>query len=177
MASALATVDVKDLAGHEARRLKVEDRIDDVGDLAHVPDWMKGLESLIRLDRMHRRLDGAEGDCVHANTALGVLDGKRLGRRVESALRQRGKDRGYGGHRMVDEARGNLNDMAATLLLHLGDGELRGVEEPGGVDAQDGSVIGLGVLGEGLGDEDARVVDERWIALSQLPGNCDRDRP
>jgi hypothetical protein len=62
---------------------------------------------------------------------------------------------------MVDEARGNLNDMAPALLLHLGDGELRGVEEPGGVDAQDGSVIGLGVLGEGLGDEDARVVDER----------------
>jgi len=50
--------------------------------------------------------------------------------------------------------------MAAALLLHLGDGELRDVEESGEVDAQDGGVVGLGVLGEGLGDEDAGVVDE-----------------
>ena len=161
MASALAAVDVKDLARHETRRLKVEDRINDVGNLAHAPDGMKGVEGLMGLYRMHRRLDDAEGDRVHANTALGVFDGEGFGRRVESALRQRGEDRGHGGHRVVDEARGDLDDMAAALLFHLGDGELRGVEEPGGVDAQDGGEVGLGVLGEGLADEDAGVVDER----------------
>src|SRR5271156_5065833 len=51
--------------------------------------------------------------------------------------------------------------MAAALLLHLGDGELRDVKEPGDVDAQDRHVVGLGVLGERFGDEDAGVVDER----------------
>jgi len=69
MAGALAAVDVKDLAGHEARRLKLEDRVDDVGDLAHVPDWMKGLESLMCLDGMHRRLDDPERDGIHARTS------------------------------------------------------------------------------------------------------------
>jgi hypothetical protein len=49
MASALAAVDVKDLARHEARRLKVEYRIYDFGDLAHAPDGMKGVESLMGL--------------------------------------------------------------------------------------------------------------------------------
>jgi hypothetical protein len=63
--------------------------------------------------------------------------------------------------RVGDETRGDLDDVAAALLLHLGDGELRDVEEPGEVDTQDGSVVGLGILGEGFGDEDAGVVDER----------------
>jgi hypothetical protein len=51
--------------------------------------------------------------------------------------------------------------MAATPLLHLGDGELCDVKEPGDVDAQDRRVVGLGVLSERFGDEDAGVVDER----------------
>ena len=64
--------------------------------------------------------------------------------------------------------------MAAALLLHLGDGELRDVEESGEVDAQDGGVVGLGVLGEGLGDEDAGVVDECVDAPESLYGFGDR---
>ena len=47
------------------------------------------------------------------------------------------------------------------LLLHLGDGELRDVKEAGDVDAEHRRVIGLGVLGERLGDENAGVVDQR----------------
>jgi hypothetical protein len=51
--------------------------------------------------------------------------------------------------------------MAAALLLHLGDGELRHVKEARDIDAQDRRVVGLGVLSERFGDEDAGVVDER----------------
>jgi hypothetical protein len=51
--------------------------------------------------------------------------------------------------------------MTAALLLHLGDRELRDVKEAGDVDAQDRRVVGLGVLRERFGDEDAGVVDER----------------
>jgi hypothetical protein len=51
--------------------------------------------------------------------------------------------------------------MAAALLLHLGDDELRDVKEAGDVDAQDRSIVGFGVLGERFGDKDAGVVDER----------------
>src|SRR6516162_7794917 len=51
--------------------------------------------------------------------------------------------------------------MAAALLLHFGDGELRDVKEAGEVDAEDRRVVGRGVLGERLGDEDAGVIDKR----------------
>src|SRR3981189_3803310 len=51
--------------------------------------------------------------------------------------------------------------MAATLFLHVGDGEVSDVKEAGKVDAQHGYVVGFDVLGEGLGDEDAGIVDER----------------
>jgi hypothetical protein len=46
----------------------------------------------------------------------------------------------------VDEARCDLYDMAATLSLHHSDGELRHVEESGEIDAQNASVVGIGVL-------------------------------
>jgi hypothetical protein len=46
-----------------------------------------------------------------------------------------------------------------TLLLHLGDGKLCDVEKAGDVHAEDGSEVGLGVVGEWLGDENAGVVD------------------
>src|SRR5258708_712936 len=46
---------------------------------------------------------------------------------------------------MVDEARGDLDDVAAAPLLHLGDGELRDVGEAGEVDADDGAGQGKAV--------------------------------
>ena len=63
--------------------------------------------------------------------------------------------------RMIDEARRDLHDMAASPFLHLGDGELGDAEEAGDVDAEDRGEVRLGVPGERLGDEDAGVVDER----------------
>ena len=54
---------------------------------------------------------------------------------------------GSAGDGVVDEARCDLYDMAAALLLHLGDGELRDVKKAGEVDPQHRRVIGLGVLG------------------------------
>jgi hypothetical protein len=53
MTGALATIDVKDLAGDKAGRLKVEDCIDDVGDIAHVPDRMQSPERGVGLNRVH----------------------------------------------------------------------------------------------------------------------------
>src|SRR5262245_63237149 len=74
VACALAAVDVKDLAGHEARRLEVEDRVDDVRDLAHAADRMESGEPGIGLDGMHRRLDDAQRDGVHPAAPRGILD-------------------------------------------------------------------------------------------------------
>ena len=50
VAGALTTVDVKDFARHEAGRLKVEDRVDDVGDLAHMADWVQDAKLRMGLD-------------------------------------------------------------------------------------------------------------------------------
>ncbi|QRP42827.1 hypothetical protein [Amycolatopsis sp. FDAARGOS 1241] len=42
-------VDVEDLAGDERRVLEVDDRIDDVGDLAHTTDGLQALDELAGL--------------------------------------------------------------------------------------------------------------------------------
>jgi hypothetical protein len=55
----------------------------------------------------------------------------------------------YAVNSMVDQAR-RLHDMAAALFLQPRDGELSGVKEPGKVDAQDGGIVGFGLLSEGL---------------------------
>ena len=61
---------------------------------------------------------------------------------------------------MVYEARRDLDDVAAAALLHLGDRELRHMEESRQVDAEDRCVIGLAVLCERFRDEYASVVDK-----------------
>src|SRR6266446_7633793 len=132
---ALPAVDVKDFAGHEAGPFEVEDRVDDVGDLADTADRVQGGELCIRLDGIHWRLDGARRDRVHSDAALGILDGERFGHGIQATLRQHRQHGGYAGDGVVDEARCDLYDMAAALLLHLGDGELRHVKEARDIDA------------------------------------------
>src|SRR5260370_35793647 len=70
MTCALAAVDVKDFACHEAGRLEVEDRVDDVGDLAYMADRVQSAELRIGLDGVHRRLDGPRPHPLHPDTAL-----------------------------------------------------------------------------------------------------------
>src|SRR5262249_1501429 len=118
----LAAVDVQDLAGYEAGLFEIDDGVSDVGHLAHVADRMQATERGVRLGGMHRRLDDAGRDRVHAHALLGVFDGERLRRRVQPALGQRGQHRRHTLDGVINEARGDLHDMAATLLLHLSDG-------------------------------------------------------
>ncbi len=74
MTGALAAVDEQDLAGHEAGTFEIKNRVDDVLDLAHVADRVQGVERCVRLGGMHRRLDDAGRDRVHADAAPGVFD-------------------------------------------------------------------------------------------------------
>ena len=71
---------------------------------------------------------------------------------------------------VIDQAGRDLDDVAAALLLHLGDGELGDVEEARDVDADHGRIVFGGVLRERLGDEDAGVVDQRVDAAEALDG-------
>ena len=60
MTGDLAAVDVHDLAGDEGRRLQEEDGVDDVIDLADVPEWDEALpETGVALRGMRRRLNDA----------------------------------------------------------------------------------------------------------------------
>src|SRR5690348_1548001 len=141
MARALPAIDVEGLSGHEASRFEIEDGVHDIGDLAHSAKRVEAGERTMRLGGMHRRLDDTGSDRVRPDTALGVFDrqGPRGG--VEAALRQGCE---YGGDvrvRVVYEARRNLDDVAGAALLHLGDGELRDVEESRQVDAEHRCVI------------------------------------
>src|SRR4051812_14310717 len=47
------------------------------------------------------------------------------------------------------------------MFLHFTERKLRSVEETGGIDSSDRSVLSFGVFGERLRDEDAGVVDQR----------------
>src|ERR1700733_7087497 len=77
VAGDLPAVDVQDLAGDERRRLQEEDAVDDVADLAHMPDWGElRAEPDVALRRMHRRLDDARRDGVDPDATGRVLDGE-----------------------------------------------------------------------------------------------------
>ena len=57
MTGGLPSIDVKDLACHKSRAIKVEDRIDDVGYIPHPAHRVECTQRLMRFSRMHRRLD------------------------------------------------------------------------------------------------------------------------
>ena len=52
------------------------------------------------------------------------------------------KRRRYAGDRMIGQTGSNPHDMAAALLFHPGDGELRDVKESGEVDARIAALYG-----------------------------------
>jgi hypothetical protein len=60
----------------------------------------------------------------------------------------------------VDDAGGDVDDVAAALVDHLPDRALGDVEEPGEVHGGDRGVVVGRVVREGLADEDPRVVDQ-----------------
>ena len=70
---------------------------------------------------------------------------------------------------MVDQAGGDLHDVAAALFLHFRNRQLGDAEEAGKVDPERAGEIGLAVLGEWFCDEDAGVVDQRIDAAE--PGH------
>ena len=61
---------------------------------------------------------------------------------------------------VVDEAGGDVDDVAAALVDHLPDRALGDVEEPGQVHGGDRGVVVGRVIREGLADEDPGVVDQ-----------------
>jgi hypothetical protein len=113
------------------------------------------------LHRMHRRLDDARRHGIHADSAPGILDRQRLGRSIEPALGQRSQDRWNLGVCVIDQAGGDLDNVTAVPLFHFRNRELRDVEEARSVYRQHGTVVGLRVFREGLGDEDAGIIDKR----------------
>src|SRR6478736_215840 len=82
----LATVHMHELAGDEAGILQIEDRVDDVVDLAETTDRMQFRQGVVGRRIVHRRADYPEGDSVTADTAVGIFDRQRLGYRIQPAL-------------------------------------------------------------------------------------------
>src|SRR6266478_2369634 len=86
MAGALAAIDMQNFARDERCRFQVEDRADNVGDLAHMSDGVKEPERLIGFRGMHGSLADAGCHGVYPDPALGILYGQGLGRGVEPPL-------------------------------------------------------------------------------------------
>ncbi len=68
MAGSLTTVDVKDFARHELRRVEIHDALDDVRRLAHPAHRMQSGQRRIRFGGVHPGLYDPGRDRVHANT-------------------------------------------------------------------------------------------------------------
>lgn len=83
-------------------------------------------------------------------------------------LGQGGDGRGHGRHRLFGQRRRDVDDVAGALPQHLGGRLLRDVEEPEQVQRDEGHQIVLGVVDEGLGDEDSGVVDQGVDAAEAL---------
>ena len=153
--------------------LEVDHRVDDVAHLAHPADREQFAEGLVVLLGMHRSLDDARRDSVDANAAGGVLDRQRLGSGLHAALGQRRQHRRNVGVGVVDQAGGDVDDVAAALSEHVRDGQLGHAEEPGQVHSDRGGELVLRVVGEGLGDEDPGVIDQGVYAAEALDGRVD----
>src|SRR5438874_535914 len=101
MPGALASIDVEDLAGHEASGLEVEDGVDDIADFAHPTDRMHCAQCFMGLGRMHGGLDDAGSDRIDANASLREFDGEPLGNRIQATLGYEGKSGSYPATRLV----------------------------------------------------------------------------
>ena len=69
---------MRDRAGDEAGILQIEDRVDDVVDLAETTDRMQFRQGVVGRRIVHRRADYPEGDSVTADTAAAIFDRQRL---------------------------------------------------------------------------------------------------
>src|SRR5713226_9695262 len=93
MTGALATIDVQYLAGDKGSVLQKHDRVDDVLNFSHTPDWMQLRKELMGFGSVHRRLHDAGSNGVNPNSLFCILDRQGLRGCVQSTLRHRRKDR------------------------------------------------------------------------------------
>jgi len=155
MPGALASIDVEYVAGHEVRGLEVEDGVDDIADFSHPANRMHCAQCFVGLGRMHGGLDDAGSDRIDANASFREFDGERLGNRIQATLCYGGESSRYAATRLIDQARGDVHDVAGTLLQHLGGSALGHVKEAGDVDAH---IVRIVVLGDGLETNTPEVV-------------------
>ena len=134
-------IDMQDLTGDVGRGLEEQDAVNDAADLGRSPD--------------DAREDGVDPDAEG-----GVLDRQRPGGRGQAALGQRGHHRGRAGTGGSGAGGRDVDHMPAVPRGHRGDGPLRYPEEPGQADPDHVGVVGGRVVGERLGDDHARVVDQ-----------------
>src|SRR5262249_51538171 len=161
VAGALTAVDGKDLARHGAGGLKIEDGVDDIADVAHALHRMQRGQEIMSLRRVHRRFDDAGRNGIHPDALRGIFDGERLRGGVDAALGQIGKHGRHRGNRMIGKAGADVDDVAGALLQLLGRGAVRDVEEAGAIGPYHRLEVSDRIVREGLGDEDAGIVDER----------------
>ena len=112
-------IDVQDLAGDICGSLKIQDRVDDFLNLPHSPHRLQTGEEFIRLGLMHRRLDRAGRDGVHANAPAGVFDCKRSGDGIEGAFGHGGKRRGKRRQRLLGDSRRDVDDVPGARFSSI----------------------------------------------------------
>ncbi len=107
---------------------------------------------------VHIRIDDTAGNGVDLDVAGSQLFCQRAGETVESALGS-GVSHLHGGTHVTPD-RGNVDDLAAALFQHQGNGQLTGIEAGGKIGAKHIVPVLNGHIGQKAYVGNARIVDQ-----------------
>jgi hypothetical protein len=168
-------VHVQHLPGDVTSFSQIHDRLSDVLRLRDRAHRGKGLHEVPRSVLVKRGIDNARRDRIEPDIVLGVFTRQAEGDGIKSAL---------GDHRhrcrkardgvLKQRRRDGRYAAAGALQQHLLDRELGDEEEPFQVRGGEAAKLVGGVVREGLGYEDARIVDD-MVDRAELSdrGLCD----
>ena len=158
---------------HFARHLlRFGQEHDAVGDLLSTGNGAhrrQRLQEILRIVLVHRRIDNARHYQVEADMVLGIFDGQVAIGAVDAALGHHRHGDVHAAQWIAQRRGGHADDTAAALLgQHLLDDQLGDVHVTFQVGMHQGLQVVRRVVGEGLTDEDAGVVDQAVHAAKAL---------
>jgi len=165
-----AAVDMQDFTCHERRGLKIVHRVDNFLGPTQTNDGMKFLQESVAFWFVHRGVENSRPYRIEANTRLGIFDCQASRHGVYAALGEIGAKGVHSGDRLTCKGGGNTHNVPESLMQHLLNCGLRGVEESIHVRRQDATVLFLGIFVKISGHENTCIVHEQI----QAPGSLDR---
>ncbi len=141
---------------------EINNRIHDVFHIGNLSHRLERLKKIFRVILVHRRIDLARRDRVHAYALFRVFHCQATSGGLKAAFCDHRNGNVYSGDRVIHQRRRNVDDASAGLLSqHLLDRELGHEEKAFDVHGRERPQIVECVIGEVLREEYTGVVHER----------------